>query len=129
MATNIAFTSGPNADPSGRFVQVAVEGSAAGNLLNTAGDVTSPLTTNGYKDHFYNFVLSAVGTSAVVAIEALLSITGAWVEVSVSTALAANGNYQLTYSGFAVQTRLKLKTITGGSPTIGTIAAVSATRY
>lgn len=126
--TNLVFTSGPNRDPSGIYNIAAIEGVAAANVLDTAGDVTSPLDGLGFQQHDWNFALASVGTNVVVALEARLSPTGAWVEVTVSSALTANGNYKISYNGLAVQTRLKLKSISTGTPTINTIAGASYNR-
>lgn len=128
MATNIAFTL-TDKNSSGRWNRAQITGSAAPNKLDTAADVTAPLSSVGFKNHDFTGTLASVGTSVVVAIEIRLTAGGSWVEVVASSAITANGTFRLTYAGFAHEVRGKLKTITAGSPEINTISLTSYDRY
>jgi hypothetical protein len=127
MATNIAFS--VTQDPSAKWTVGTISGSAAGVILDTAGNVTASFFAEGYQNHDYQFELASVGTNVVVAIEVQTSVDGQWVERTVSSALTANGTYALTFSGFALNTRLKLKSISAGTPAIRNITATAANRY
>jgi len=127
MSTNIALTT--NFDGGGKFGTATISGSGSTVILDTAGDVTSSFYTNGYKSVEFQYELATVGTSVVVAIEVQTSASGQWVERTVSTAQTANGTYALTFSGYSYNTRLKLKTITTGTPAIRNITGTCSDRY
>jgi hypothetical protein len=127
MATNIPLTI--STDSSAKWATGTISGSGASVVLDTAGNVTAPFFAEGYQNHDYQFELASVGTSVVVSIEVQTSAGGQWVERTVSSALTANGTYALSFAGFARNTRLRLRTITAGTPNIRNITASASNRY
>ncbi|GAB4146845.1 MAG: hypothetical protein OHK0017_07830 [Patescibacteria group bacterium] len=125
MANNIAFTSGPVQNGQ-VYRRASIEGSAAGNKLDTAGDTTTYLDSDGWSQHDYTFNVASIGTNVVVALMGKLSPNGAAVELVVSSAITANGAGKISYTGYAYQTALKLKSISAGTPEINTITAVAS---
>ena len=124
--TNIQLTQRGN--PDGKFNSASISGSGSTVILDTVNDVTSVISAEGYKQHDYAYEAASVGTSVVVAIERQLSPSGSWVECATKTT-SASGTDTVSFTGFAVNTRLKLKTITGGTPAIRNITGVASDPY
>lgn len=127
MATNISMTR--RDDRSGLFNSQSVSGSGSSVILDTANDVTSSLASEGYKQHDWSYTVASVGTNVVVVIERQLTPGGSWVECGTGSTRTANGTYVESFTGFAVATRLKLKSISTGTPNLQNITGVASDPY
>jgi len=106
----------------------SITGSGLSVILDTASDATGAIQTEGYSQHDFVYEVASIGTSVVCVIDRQLTPGGAFVQCATKTT-SVNGNDSISFAGFAVATRLRLLTITGGTPAVRNITGVASAPY